>query len=363
MAMSPLHSARGKTMELDLNKFRTLVPINALYEGNLMQLAKHARVERFYSGDKLFSRGEHGPNSAFLMSGSVKLTFSTNKEMEIAAGSKAANYALTTRCDAHVTSETANIVWINRVLLERLLAWGESYSPGGLDVQENQDQGPSAMDSEWMMAMLQTKTFLKLPANNIQTLFSIMQETQVKKGDVIVRFGDTGGFYYMVKKGRCQVSRPTTDGEEVLAEIGRGSSFGEESLIAGTPRNATITMLTDGTLMSLSKNDFIKLFNEPILNWIDATEARTMVQNGACMVDIRLDAEYKNSMISGAINIPLGTIRQKGQELDPGTQYILYCDTGQRSSTAAFLLSEMGLDVYVLKDGNSSIEEQTQNDL
>ncbi len=338
-------------MELDLNKFRTLVPINALYENNLMQLAKQARVERFSRGDKIFSQGNNAHNSAFLMSGSVKLVSSKNQEHEITAGSNTANYALATRYDAYVTSEMAKVVWINRVLLERLLAWGESYIPDGLDVQESQNQGPSALDSEWMMAMLQTKAFLKLPARNIQTLFSRMQQTKVKKGDVIIRFGDNGGFYYMVKKGRCQVSRPTANGEEVLAEIGRGSSFGEESLIAGSPRNATITMLTDGILMSLAKKDFIELFNDPILNWVDAIEAKSMAQEGACMVDVRLEAEYGNSKINGAINIPLGQIRQKGPQLDQEVKYILYCDTGQRSSTAAFLLNEMGLDVYVLKGG------------
>lgn len=338
-------------MDLDLNKFRTLVPINALYENNLMQLAKHARVERFSQGDKIFSHGDTGHNSAFLMSGSVKLLSSQNTELQISAGTTAANYALATRFDVYVTSETAKVVWINRVLLERLLAWGESYSPDGLDVEEGHHHGPSTMDSEWMMAMLQTKAFLKLPAQNIQTLFSRMNETKVKKGDVIVKFGDNGGFYYMVKKGRCQVSRPTADGEEVLAEIGRGSSFGEESLIAGSPRNATITMLTDGILMSLAKKDFIELFNEPIINWIDSIEIEHMVQEGACLVDVRLEAEYENSKIEGAINIPLGAIRQKGSQLDPDKKYILYCDTGQRSSTAAFLLNQMGLDVYVLKGG------------
>jgi len=113
-------------------------------------------------------------------------------------------------------------------------------------------------------------------------------------------------------------------------------------------------MLTDGILMSLAKKDFIELLNEPILNWVDAIEAKTMVENGACMVDVRLEAEYQNSKIKGAINIPLGLIRQRGPQLDPDTSYILYCDTGQRSSTAAFLLSEMGLDVYVLRGGTSS---------
>lgn len=341
-------------MDLDLNKFRTLIPINALYENSLMQLAKQARIERLSSGNKIFSQRDQGQNSAFLMSGSVKLTYGENSSREVTAGTNAARYSLTTRYDAYVTSEHAKVVWINRVLLERLLAWGESSSPGSSDTQEIQSQGPSALDSEWMMAMLQTKTFLKLPAQNIQKLFSRMHETKVKKGDVIVRFGDNGGFYYMVKKGRCQVSRPTADGEEILAEIGRGSSFGEESLIAGSPRNATITMLTDGILMSLAKKDFIELVNEPILNLVDTIEAKTMVQEGACMVDVRLEAEYENTKIEGAINIPLGLIRQKGPQLDPATRYILYCDTGQRSSTAAFLLSEMGLDVSVLKGGTCS---------
>ena len=150
-------------MDLDLNKFRTLIPINALYENSLMQLAKQARIERLSSGDKIFSQRDQGQNSAFLMSGSVKLTYGENSSREVTAGTNAARYALTTRYDAYVTSEHAKVVWINRVLLERLLAWGESSSPGSSDTQEIQSQGPSALDSEWMMAMLQTKTFLKLP--------------------------------------------------------------------------------------------------------------------------------------------------------------------------------------------------------
>lgn len=341
-------------MGLDLNKFRTLVPINALYENNLMQLAKQARIEKFSKGGKIFSHEDQSQNSAFLISGSVKLCSNETHDREISADTDAASYALATRYDVFVTSDTAKVVWINRVLLERLLAWGESCGQDYPETKETRDQGPSGLDSEWMMAMLQTKAFLKLPAQNIQELFSRMAETKVKKGDVIVRFGDNGSLYYMVKKGRCQISRPTADGEEILAEIGQGSSFGEESLIAGTPRNATIKMLTDGILMSLAKKDFIELLNEPILKWVDAIEAEIMVKDGACMVDVRLETEYQNSKIKEAINIPLGVIRHKGAQLNPDTRYILYCDTGQRSASAAFLLGEIGLDVYVLKGGTSS---------
>lgn len=343
-------------MELDLNKFRTLIPINALYENNLMQLAKQAKTNKLSQGDVIFRQGDQDQHSIFLLSGSIRLTSTEHEEREISAGMDDASYALAAntprKYDAVVTSDTAIVVSVNRELLERLLAWGESLEQDESDTQSDMDKGPSALDSEWMMAMLQTELFQRLPAQNIQELFSRMEELSVKEGDVIVRYGDDGGYYYMVKIGRCQVSRPIPDGgEEVLAELGRGSSFGEEALISNAPRNATITMLSDGKLMRLAKPDFIDLFNEPILSLVSLDEARIMANDGACMLDVRLESEYQNSHIDGAENLPLGLIRQKGPGLDPTRQYVLYCDTGHRSSTAAFLLSEMGLNVYVIRGG------------
>ena len=53
----------------------------------------------------------------------------------------------------------------------------------------------------------------------------------------------------------------------------------------------------------------------------------------------------------GAINIPLYFIRLKLDTLDPKKKYVVYCDTGRRSSAGAYILSERGFDVYVLKGG------------
>ena len=344
-------------MELDLNKFRTLIPINALYENNLMLLAKQSQQKKLERGDIVFRQGDDDQNSVFLLSGTIELMSTQHQEKQIVAGSIDASYALAAdiprKYDAIVTSETATVVWVNRVLLDRLLAWGESTLPD--ETEHEVERGPSALDSEWMMAMLQTETFRKLPAQNIQSLFSRMEEIKVKNGDVVVSYGESGGYYYMVKMGRCQVSRPTSDGrEEILAEIGRGSSFGEESLISDAPRNANITMLSDGILMRLAKQDFIDLYNEPIQKQLTLSEAEEMIANGACMLDVRLDSEYQNSHIDGAVSLPLSDIRNQGPKLDRERKYIVYCDTGQRSSTAAFILSEMGLDVSVIEGGVTS---------
>jgi len=345
-------------MEIDLNKFRTLIPINALYENSLMQLARQARTVKLSKGETIFSQGDEDSDSVFLLTGTIELISTQGEEMEISSGSNSSSYALAAdtprKYTAIATSDTATVVWVDRILLERLLAWGESTLPEE-SKQDEINRGPSALDSEWMMAMLQTETFQRLPAQNIQELFSRMEELRVKEGEIIVRYGEDGGFYYMVKNGRCQVSRPTSDGgEEILAEIGRGSSFGEESLISDTTRNATITMLSDGKIMRLAKQDFIDLYNEPIINLVSMDEAETMVDQGAILLDVRLESEYQNSHLSDANNLPLGLVREKGPELDTDKHYILYCDTGQRSSTAAFLLSAMGLDVYVIRGGISA---------
>jgi rhodanese-related sulfurtransferase len=36
---------------------------------------------------------------------------------------------------------------------------------------------------------------------------------------------------------------------------------------------------------------------------------------------------------------------------DPAKKYVIYCDSGARSSSAAFLMSERGFDVFLLEGG------------
>lgn len=347
-------------IELDLNKFRTLVPINALYEDNLMQLVAQTRVERHVQGDKLFSAGDQDPYSLFLMCGSVILQLDESHHNSVTAGSDAALYALSSvnprQFDAFIESEYAVIARVDPQLLEKLLAWGETahLAHWGPCAEKGKSPSPTPADSEWMMAMLRSQTFLKLPASNIQELFSRMEEITVKTGDTIIHFGDEGDFYYMIKQGHCRVTRPSNKEETLLAELGRYDSFGEEALISDAPRNATVTMSTNGKLMRLAKRDFLELLKEPVLNWVTWEEAEALIQDHAACIDVRLEDEFEHAALEGAINIPLHQLRERCNELDPYRTYVLYCDTGQRSSVAAFLLGERGLDVYVLKGGLSS---------
>ncbi len=145
--------------------------------------------------------------------------------------------------------------------------------------------------------------------------------------------------------GRCIVTRETPLNKEgiKLAELGVGDTFGEEALIAEAKRNATVTMMTDGVLMRLNKQDFRELMNEPLLQWVNFEQAREIIAQGGKWLDVRLPSEHANLAIDDSLNIPLYFIRLKISTLDRNVPYVVYCDTGRRSSAAAFILVERGL--------------------
>ena len=130
-----------------------------------------------------------------------------------------------------------------------------------------------------------------------------------------------------------------------------GDTFGEEALISDAKRNATVTMQTDGSVMRLGKEDFKKLLNEPMLEWVDFAAAEKIISEGGQWLDVRLPSEFENHHLDGAINIPLYFIRLKIGTLEPDRKYVVCCDTGRRSSAGAYILNERGYDAYVLQGG------------
>ena len=110
-------------------------------------------------------------------------------------------------------------------------------------------------------------------------------------------------------------------------------------------------MKTDGTLMRLGKDDFQKLLNEPMLKWVDRSQADKIIADGGIWLDVRLPGEFENSHPEGAIKIPLYFIRVKIVKIDHSKKYVVVCDTGRRSSAASFILNERGITAYVLQGG------------
>ena len=120
-----------------------------------------------------------------------------------------------------------------------------------------------------------------------------------------------------------------------LAEL-KGGDLRRRGAGCGSLRNATVTMRTNGVLLRLGKQDFIALLREPLLAGCRAPRPNGMLpmaRNGWMCVP----AEYQNDRPPGAINIPLNEIRNAIGLLDKDKEYIVYCQSGWRSSAAAFI--------------------------
>ncbi|MGH8454524.1 MAG: cyclic nucleotide-binding domain-containing protein, partial [Nevskiales bacterium] len=187
---------------------------------------------------------------------------------------------------------------------------------------------------------------------NLQSVFMKMDSLAVNAGDVIVKQDTDGDYFYVIAEGRCLVTREVPGKPAVkLAEFGSGACVGEDSLISGDKRNATITMATPGRLMRLPKQDFVKLLKEPITRPQSLKQAKEAIGKGAAWLDVRMPADRKSPPLDGSVGIPFFILRSRMSTLDPATTYIVYCENGHQSSVAAYLLCKEGFDAYFLKGG------------
>ncbi len=341
---------------VDKSILKSFVPASALNFENFQELAGKTFIENVAAGKAIFKEGDTDRKSVYLISGQVEVASSNGESKIVMSGSDIGKHALANQQPRKFTATAkvdCDIVRIDSDLLDILLTWDQL---SGIEVDEIQvDEGDDDDDDDgdWMTRILQSKAFMQLPPANIQAMFMRMQDVPVKTGDTIIKQGGDGDYYYIIKHGKCKVTRTSKTGSELtLATLGDGDAFGEEALLSEAKRNANIIMTTDGSLARLSKEDFNELLKEPMLSWVTNPEADAMVKDeGAVWIDVRLESEHKNSGIDGSANIPLFMLRLKAQTLDSDKKYILYCDTGRRSSACAFLLSERGLQVYCLKGG------------
>ena len=83
---------------------------------------------------------------------------------------------------------------------------------------------------------------------------------------------------------------------------------------------------------------------------------------GLQIVDVRNPGEVAGGVIPGAINIPVGELPSRTDELDPAKPTVVYCAGGYRSSVAASLLRDRGFaDVSDILGGFGAWEETVHN--
>jgi MFS family permease len=103
--------------------------------------------------------------------------------------------------------------------------------------------------------------FAGVPAARLEAALAHLREVPVSAGQAVVRQGEPADRFFMVESGTFVVTQAAGPGspETVLRRLGANEVFGELGLLLGSPRTATVTAETDGTLLELDGADFLEL--------------------------------------------------------------------------------------------------------
>ena len=200
---------------------------------------------------------------------------------------------------------------------------------------------------------LRETRFRSLDVAHLRRVMDGFEPVVCAAGQYVVRQGDVGDYYYAIGSGRCVVERqegPVT-APRALATLGPGEAFGEEALLSGRGRNASVRMLADGTLLRLPRALFDEALRKPLLHGLELPDAEELVAGGGRWIDLRLPESNTAGRRPGALPLPLPRLRSLAGSLPRDRRYVVYCDTGVRSQVGAFLLAERGFDVRYLNGG------------
>jgi CRP-like cAMP-binding protein len=106
--------------------------------------------------------------------------------------------------------------------------------------------------------------FAGLDRSRLKLLSFASERYSYDAGQTVFLQGDTGDKAYVIIEGAADVVLETMDGPKKLVTMERNDLFGELALLCDAPRTATIVAAQNLSLMSISKDVFVKLVAEDV---------------------------------------------------------------------------------------------------
>lgn len=322
----------------------------------LATLSRRAQHRSFQAGQVLYGPGDGSRLAWFIVQGQVELDgLDGEAPRRLTGGTPAAARPLgleSPRRGCLRALSDGSGVSVDADLLDITLSWDQAAA-----VEVGEYDPLDAASDDWMLRLLQQRSMRELPPAQLQALLLAMRPLQAEAGTRLIEQGDPGDAFYVIERGECTVYRDAADapgdggGARLLARFGAGDCFGEEALIAGSPRNASVIATRDSRLRRLDKPQFLRLLEAPLARRLSAGQAVARLASGrAVWLDLRQGAETR--LADGAtIVLPPHRLRSELGQLDRRLDYVCVCENGHRSRLANFLLRQRGFESYVLDGG------------
>ncbi len=338
-----METSRGTGGGID---FRRLPDIERLPPPYQVQLLSQARVQRCADGQVLFSAGDTDDAQLYLIDGMVLLIGNDASVQEVHSSSPEARRALDPSQPRRYSARavgSATVLQVKRSLLEKLTSLAELQSEPGSGSAEATHDDPG----NWMSRIARAPIFSRLPPNNLMLLFERGVTVHVAAGEVVVAEGSQPNHLYVVQDGELAMSRTAPDGTATIAvaELRPGDCFGAEALLTERPMDVSVRAVTSGSLVRITRDDFLRLIAEPVIQAIPLRQAGEMVRSQrARWLDVRpahLAADIKGDH---ALHIPLNELRIRLDRLPRQVPYIVTSDNAATSRAGVFVLLDAGLD-------------------
>jgi CRP-like cAMP-binding protein len=219
------------------------VPLWAgLPPGRLLEVARAMRAEDVQTGFEVVRQGEAGELFYLIARGVFEVVIDGQPRVRLGRGEYFGERALLHRAPRAATvvaTEPGRLFVLEQSAFDALLSSDlavRSRLEGALVYRQDVAEMP---------------LFRDLSPTELDVLLARLAPLSVGPGEVVIRQGDSGERFYVVRSGGVDVER---DGV-VLAHLGAGEAFGEIALLLDVPRTATVTATETTVLLTLEAQD------------------------------------------------------------------------------------------------------------
>ncbi len=311
---------------MDPARLKHLEGLDALPPAALAEVGRQVRLLRLPAGRWLVRPGRRLPGRLYLLSGRVRVT-GPGPSRQVSAPSEAARFPVYPGPAEVVTLLPSEVAAVPRAVFDGLADAAAAPLAALPRLCE---------DESWQQRFLASPLMQQLSPIAWQRVLRAMARHEFAPRDVVVRAGEPAACCYVLTSGEAEILA-SAGGR--ITSLRPGALFGEDALLSGGHRNATVRMCTAGSAVSLPAACFEA--------WLVGVVTPPLSEPGARRL-LSLDGR------SGGRPLALARLRDGAAALPAGDAYAVAGGSWRQRRLAAFLLAERGLDARPLGVGATS---------
>ena len=228
---------------LKYDVLKSIKMMDSIKESDISTVVDQFDSVTLQKGQRVFSQGEVGDAMFIVKKGRVSVARDDKHLATLLCGSYFGEMALLSddlrNASVSVISEEATLLKLNRDDFDMMLG------PLKQIITMNMN----------MKVLQKVQLFESLNMLELEEIAEALKPETFRQGEVIIKEGEIGKKFYILKAGQASVSSKAKGGD--IFRFKEGTFFGERALLQDEPRNATITAASESvTCLTISRQAF-----------------------------------------------------------------------------------------------------------